>query len=216
MVENPAYIILGGTFDPVHNGHILLAKALYSQFKQNVVFMPAATPNYKKPPSTTEIQRLDMLKLAIANNKHFIIDSHEMFETKYIPSVVSLKILREKIGYERTVYFLIGEDSLLSLDTWDNWHELFNLTNFIVALRPGYNLEQMSKTLAHEYNSRLSNLEVTAPYGKIYLLDFKPLDISSTTIRNNIANDLPIENMVDPKVAQYIKDNKLYINNKLC
>jgi nicotinate-nucleotide adenylyltransferase len=139
-----------------------------------------------------------------------------MFETHYIPSVVSLKTLRDNIGYERAVYFLIGEDSLLSLDTWDNWQELFNLTNFIVALRPGYNLEQMSKTLAHEYNRRLSSLKVTAPYGQIYLLDFKPLDISSTTIRNNIANDLPIENMVDPKVAQYIKDNKLYINNKLC
>ncbi|MCC2624955.1 MAG: nadD [Burkholderiales bacterium] len=208
-----AYIILGGTFDPIHNGHILLAEALYNSFKQPVIFIPTAPPNYKAPPQTTAKERLEMLKLALNNNPHFIIDSCEMFEENYISTNQSLKILREKIGYDKPIYFLIGEDSLVSLDTWDNWHELFNLTNFVVAMRPGYSLEQMSGQLKLEFTKRTtcSIKNLTDPYGQIYILNFTPHDIASTTVRNNCKQNLPIEDMVDPKVAKYIKENKLYI-----
>lgn len=212
-----AYVIIGGTFDPIHNGHVLLAKTLYKTFEQPVVFVPTAPPNYKEPPQTTAKERLDMLKLALNDDPHFIIDTNEMFEQDYIPTVKSLKALREKIGYDRPIHFLIGEDSLVSLDTWDNWTELFNLTNFVVAMRPGYNLEQMSEQLKLEFTRRttciIKNLAV--PYGQIYILNFTPHDISSTTIRNNCQQNLPIDQMVDPKVARYIKDNKLYFSDSI-
>lgn len=218
MVENSPYIIIGGTFDPVHNGHISLATALHKLFEQNIVFTPTAVPNYKAQPQTTAKQRLDMLNLAISHNPHFIIDSHEMFDPNYTPTVKSLQTLRKKIGNSRAVYFLIGEDSLLSLDTWDDWQKLFDLSNFIVAMRPGYKLEQMSDKLKQQYNRRIvkNKADLGAPNGQIYVLDFAPLDISSTKIRTNIAQNLPIDTMVDPTVAKYIKDNKLYITNKLC
>ncbi|HLX54587.1 MAG TPA: nicotinate (nicotinamide) nucleotide adenylyltransferase, partial [Aquella sp.] len=172
-----------------------------------------APPNYKEPPKTTATQRLEMLKLALNDDQRFIIDTHEMFEQEYIPTVKSLKALREKIGYDKPIHFLIGEDSLVSLDTWDNWQELFNLTNFIVAMRPGYNLDQMSEQLKLEFTKRTTcNIKnLTGPYGHIYILNFTPHDISSTRIRNNCRENLPIDDMVDTKVAKYIKDNKLYI-----
>lgn len=215
---NKPYIIIGGTFDPVHNGHILLAEALYKLLGQDVVFTPTATPNYKAPPKTTVQQRLDMLKLAINNNPHFIIDSHEIYAAEYIPTIKSLQMLRERIGYTRPIYFLIGEDSLVSLDTWDDWQNLFNLANFIVAMRPGYKLEQMSNSLTQEYNKRLIKCSTAfnKPNGQIFILDFDPLDISSTKIRNYVAQGLPIDTMVSKKVLQYIRDNKLYFNNKVC
>lgn len=218
MADQPAYVIMGGTFDPVHNGHILLAKALHQTFGQPVVFVPTAPPNYKKAPKTTPTQRLEMLKLAIDDDPHFIIDSHEMFEQNYTPTVESLKALREKIGYAKPIYFLIGEDSLVSLDSWNNWQELFNLTNFVVAMRPGYSLDQMSEQLKLEYIKRNTDdiKKLTQPYGHIYILNFSPLDISSTKIRNNCRQGLPIAHMVTTKVAKYIKDNKLYFSDEFC
>lgn len=216
MSDHNAYIIIGGTFDPVHNGHIQLANALYKRFKQEIVFVPTAAPNYKSRPSTTAKQRLDMLKLALKDNSHFIIDSCEIFQSDYIPTVKSLQMLRKKIGRTMPIYFLIGEDSLLSLDTWDNWRSLFDLTNFIIAMRPGYKLEQMSYSLKEEYNKRIteSEADLMTSHGQIYILDFAPVDISSTQIRSNIINGLPIDKMVDPGVAKYISENKLYFNNK--
>lgn len=217
MDKAEAIIFIGGTFDPIHKGHTLLAEALYNLFHQPVTFVPAAPPNYKMAPQTTAMQRLDMLKLALANNQHYLIDNSEIFLSEYRPTVTSLKQLRKKIGNQTPVYFLIGEDSLVSLDSWDNWQELFNLTNFIVAMRPGYELSQMSEKLANEYNNRLvTNIQsFNQPSGQIYILDFKPLDISSTQIRHNIHNDLPFEEWVDARVAQYIIKNKLYLPNKL-
>lgn len=212
MANNIAYVIIGGTFDPVHNGHILLAKALYNTFAQKVVFIPTAPPNYKEPPQTTAKQRLEMLNLALEDNPHFSIDSHEMFKQDYIPTLDSLKTLRKRIGDTIPVYFLIGGDSLVSLDTWNNWQELFGLTNFVVAMRPGYSLDKMSQQLKIEYDNRITDniLEFTQPYGQIYTLDFIPVDISSTKIRARCKQNLPIDDMVDPKVTQYIKKNQLY------
>jgi nicotinate-nucleotide adenylyltransferase len=209
-----AYIILGGTFDPIHNGHTLLAEALHTTFGQNIVIVPTAPPNYKEPPHTTVEQRMDMLELATKDKSYFIIDSHEMFEQEYTPTVKSLKALREKIGYDKPIHFLIGEDSLVSLDTWDHWQELFNLTNFIVAMRPGSDLNQMSEQLKLEFTKRTTcNVKsLHEPYGQIYILNFTPHDISSTKIRSNCRQNLPIDNMVDPKVASYIKENKLYLS----
>jgi nicotinate-nucleotide adenylyltransferase len=159
-----------------------------------------------------------MLKLAINGNRHFAIDSHEMYSPEYIPTVKSLQLLRKKIGITRPIYFLIGEDSLVMLDTWDDWQNLFNLTSFIVAMRPGYRLEQMSKKLAQEYNQRLikNKADFNAANGQIFILDFAPLDISSTKIRNNVKQGLPIDNMVNHSVERYINDNKLYFMNKVC
>ncbi|MCC2645490.1 MAG: nadD [Burkholderiales bacterium] len=218
MPSNLAYVIMGGTFDPVHNGHISLARALYRTFGQKVVFMPTAPPNYKQLPTTTANERLDMLKLAINDNPHFVIDSSEILQQKYIPTIDSLKALRKKIGYDIPLYFLIGEDSLVNLDTWDSWQMLFNLTNFIVAMRPGYSLDQMSEQLKAQCTKRTikDKSKLIQPFGQIYFLDFTPLNISSTNIRNNYQQKLPTTGMVDPKVDQYIKDNKLYSSNQLC
>lgn len=220
MVENLAkiHIIFGGTFDPIHNGHIRLAHAIYKTFAQQIIFTPVAVPNYKAPPIATGPQRLDMLRLAINNNPHFIINSYEILQAEFTPTVNSLEKLRTEIGELQPIYFVIGEDALLELDSWDNWRRLFCLTNFIVVMRPGYNLETMSAPLKQEYLKRSTHnfTNMTTPHGQIYILDFKPLDISSTKIRNNIAQNLPIEQLVDPAVMRYITDNNVYFKSKFC
>lgn len=211
-----AYFIIGGTFDPVHLGHMALAEKVYSIFRHTVNFIPTAIPNYKPPPKTTAIQRLDMLNLALKNNQHFAINNREMFLKEYIPTATSLKKLRHEIGNKIPIYFLIGGDSLITLDSWDNWQTLFDLTNFIVAMRPGYELNTMSEELKNEYDKRITTEITYSTSGDIYILDFDPMDISSTKIRNNIANNKSVANFISPEVNEYIVENKLYLNKIFC
>lgn len=216
-VINSPHIILGGTFDPIHNGHLLLAQKLYEVFKTPITFIPTAPPNYKSSPVSTANQRLEMLQLALNQDPRFILDTSEIFKLEYIPTIKSLTNLRSKIGNKVPIHFLIGGDSLITLDSWDNYQELFNLANFIVAMRPGYNLVNMSQALRNEYNNRLTCLtKFNQPSGQIYTLEFTPLAISSTLIRNNIQAQLSITNLVSPNVAKYIYENKLYFNKSFC
>jgi nicotinate-nucleotide adenylyltransferase len=211
-INNNSIIIFGGTFDPIHNGHTIIANKLYELFGTPVTFVPTAAPNYKARPIANNQQRLDMLKLALDEDPRYIIDENEIVADEYLPSYYSLTKLRDVIGKDTPIHFLVGGDSLVTLDTWDNWQELFNLTNFIIALRPGYELKNMPAAVQSEFNERVvSNLvNLNQPSGQIYLLKLEPIDISSTQIRNKLAHGLTINNLVPSKVVDYIDFHKLY------
>ncbi|MBP9741824.1 MAG: nicotinate-nucleotide adenylyltransferase [Burkholderiales bacterium] len=206
-------IIFGGTFDPIHNGHIALANKLVEVFKTPVTFMPNNVPSYKAQPATTKQQRLAMLKLALLNNPQFIIDERELKEDNYTYSHRILTQLRNEIGNATPLYFVIGGDSLISLDTWDYWDLLLNLTNFIVVNRSGYNIINLKP-------GKLNNLfqqcktdnfnDLTIPHGKFYVLDFTPPDISSTIIRKKVNSGEDINHMLPIAVANYIQKYQLY------
>ena len=207
------FIILGGTFDPIHLGHMSIATKLYDMFKTPIVFLPTGIPPYKLKPSTLPDQRMAMLEIAIHNDARFQIDDTEIKRDKFCYTYKTLIEFRQKIGNAVPLFFVIGSDSLLTLDTWDNWQMLFNLTNFIIAKRSQYNEILISDKLRLEYDSRIINdVESfrTRSHGYIYLLEFDPIDISSTQIRSNIKNNLPFENLVPNGIAEYIKKHKLY------
>lgn len=209
---NTPLIIFGGTFDPIHNGHLLMADAVYNKFKSEITFMPTAIPNYKTAPEATNEQRLEMLEIALANNPHYRIDTLEINQDSYSCSYKTLTFLRNKIGPKIPVYYIIGEDSLLSLGTWDSWTDLFNLTNFIVLKRPNYSYETMANPLRTIFEERkttnFANLDVQ--YGKIYMLDFVLSDISSTKIRACVKNGISINGYVPSLVAKYILEHNMY------
>ena len=210
LINKNGIIILGGTFDPIHNGHITIATKLYDLFGTPVIFVPTAAPNYKAQPIASNKQRLDMLKLALDKDPRYIIDESEIFAEKYLPSYYSLSQLRNAIGKNKPIYFLIGGDSLVTLDTWDNWQELFNLTNFIVALRPGFDLHKMPAAIQQEFNDRVvaNFADLNQPSGQIYLLELEPLDLSSTQIRDKLAHRQAINHLVPGKVADYLTCNE--------
>ena len=212
LIHNNGIIIFGGTFDPIHNGHVTIANKLYELFGTPVTFVPTAAPNYKAQPIASNQQRLDILKLALDADPRYIIDEREIFADTYLPSYYSLTKLRDKVGKDIPIYFLIGGDSLLTLETWDNWQELFNLTNFIVALRPGFDLHKMPKVIQQEFDNRIvaKFADFNQPSGQIYLLELEPIDISSTQIRDKLAHGQTVNNLVPHKVADYIDSHKLY------
>lgn len=213
MNNSQALILLGGAFDPIHQGHLALADAIYQKFKLPVSFMPLnGVPNYKKAPTTTLNQRIDMLKLAIKDQPKFKIELIETTSSNYSPSYLTLTKLRQTLGNSVPIFFIIGFDSLVSLDSWDNWQELFNLTNFIVISRNGYDQSQMSDIMYQQYHKRKCN-KLDQPYpthGMIYAVNFDPIDISSTQIRELVTNNQSIDNLVTAEVAKYIKDHGLY------
>lgn len=206
-------IFFGGTFDPVHCGHIKLALQVNDEFKYKVNLLPlGGIPNYKSLPEAALADRLAMLKLVKNKYPHQIdIDYTEAANPAYSPTYYTLKHLRSVYGFDLPIYFIIGGDSLISLDTWDNWLELFSLTNFIVAMRPDYPLQKMSKSLTEMVMPRLqSKLKTAQPYGQIIVIDFAPLLISSTKIRQLCKDGKNLDNLVTPEVANYIYTHSLY------
>ena len=174
--------------------------------------MPTAIPNYKKPPEVSNEDRLEMLNLALQNNDHYKIDSLEIMQDTYSPSYKTLSFIRSKVGPTTPIYYIIGEDSLINLDTWDSWEDLLNLTNFIVLKRPLYTSTMMSPKLrdVFEKHKTTNYNNLTVPCGKIYLLDFVLSDISSTEIRSRIKSGLSISDYVPINVLKYILQHTLY------
>ena len=152
-----------------------------------------------------------MLRLSIGNDYRYIIDTRELHSFNYNYTYQTLRQIRKEVGDDAAIFFLIGSDSLLSLDTWENWQEILTLTNFVVAMRPDYHLENMSPELLKEFNQRKRHkLESFTCSGSFYLLNFTPLNISSTQIRNLVSNQQNINHLVNKHVAKYILKHNLY------
>ena len=210
-------IFFGGSFDPIHIGHIKLALQIAQEFDEQVSFLPiSGIPNYKTALKTSEEQRLAMLKLVC--NKYPMslnIDYNELDNKEYSPSYFTLQRLRKIYGINEPFYFIIGADSLSYLDSWDNWLDLFDLTNFIVAQRSEYSIEKLTLELQNVIVPRIiefdKNNQTSA--GKIIFSKFAPVQISSTKIRQMIIDIKNINCWLDEDVYKYIITNNLYKGN---
>lgn len=206
-------IFFGGTFDPIHNGHINLALYISNLFQQKVKLLPlSGQPNYKNAPQATLNQRLNMLEIIANKYSHNIeIDYNEANLSTYSPTVCTLRRLRKIYGDDTHFYFIIGGDSLVNLDSWDEWEQLFELTNFIVALRPDYPLDRMSEQLAMQVQPRLCHdIENNSSSGAVILTHFEPINISSTEIRNKFLHQQSVNNIIDTDILDFITTNHLY------
>ncbi len=193
--------VLGGTFDPVHLGHLIIAEQAYNSFSEidKVLFMPAGIPPHKNIKEITEDKhRLNMLKKAIEDNTHFFYSSYELQKKGKAYTIDTLKEMQTKYPSKK-IYFIIGADSLLEIYTWKQPEYLLKNAKFIVARRPDYSLKEIF------LNERFR------PYRQfISLLDNSMIDISSSQIRNLIKEEKSIKYLTLPVVIDYIKKNKLY------
>ncbi len=206
-------ILFGGTFNPLHNGHMAIAIKLHEVFNHCITFLPTGIPPYKTAPLTTAKERLEMLQNVIDGDDRFSIDTCEIHKNEFCYTYKTLKEIRNKVGNTVPIFFIIGSDSLVTLDTWDNWTTLFDLTNFIIIKRPNYNDNSMNSDLLIEYRKRLnSNLDTfkTSGNGQFYIVDLEPINISSTQIRNNIKHNQSIRELVPAKINEYILTHNLY------
>lgn len=208
--------LFGGTFDPIHYGHLLPVEALAKQVGlQQVVLLPNHVPPHRPQPEATVRQRLAMIKLAIKNNPLFSIDTRELKRTSPSYTVETLLSFRQQIGWQKPLAFIIGQDSLLSIDTWFDWQKILDLCHLLVCARPGYTTDfptspmQQWLTRHQVYDPEILSHK---PCGAIYLADTPLLNISATEIRERKHNRKSCKDILPPAVLRYIDKHHLYQN----
>jgi nicotinate-nucleotide adenylyltransferase len=210
--------ILGGTFDPIHYGHLRLAQHVCDVLKlEEVRYVPSRTPPHRATPRISADDRLAMVKLAVADNTLFRVDEREMRRNGPGYTFDTLDELRNEVGKVRPLCLLVGADAFLDFATWHRWHELFDLAHIVVAHRPGFPVntwhERMPQPLAREYAARLLQQPLAvhlAPAGGIAVIAITALDISATMIREYLSTGSSPRYLLPDSVLDYIRSRKLY------
>jgi len=206
--------ILGGTFNPIHNGHLHLAERLQQTLAfETVRFMPAAIPALKDIPNVSAEQRADMVKLAIVDYPKFQIDTRELERAGPSFAIDSLISLRKELGDKVSICWLIGSDAFARLYTWHRWNELLNYCHFVVVKRQhseelNWNAEVELLLETHQTNN-LNTLK-NSSNGKILIQEIAALDISSTAIRDHFASKTNVSDVMPSSVIHYIQQHQLY------
>ncbi len=207
--------ILGGTFDPIHNGHIRLALEARKQLDLDQVrLIPLNIPPHRTSPVASSIHRRAMIELAIDNDSDLCIDLREIESNIISYTINTLKSLRQEFN-DDSLCLIIGRDAFNKIDSWKDWQELLNYTHIIVANRPGESTNEHSYELInwiekHQTNDRTllqNNLS-----GYIYFIDIPMLDISSSMIRQSYSEHKAIDDLLPSTTLTYIMDNHLYLD----
>lgn len=195
--------IMGGTFDPIHIGHLILGEAAYEQFGLDEVwFMPAGNPPHKRNRigRASDEQRVEMVRRAISSNPHFVLSLEEMNEDGYSYTYRTLE--RLNVQYTRSeFYFIIGADSLFDFDTWREPQRIADACKIVVATRNQISPEVFESVL----NQRREQF-----HGSFLKLDTPNLDISSQTIRSWIKEHQTVRYYLPESVRNYIIDQRIY------
>ena len=209
--------LFGGTFDPVHFGHLRLATELAEAFHlDSVIFIPAGLPYHRgRGAHGTNDQRLTMLKLATQRDARFDVDDRELRREGPTYTFDTLTEIRKERGPELPILFLCGSDSFASIDTWHRWTELFDLAHFVIAIRAGDEAWQSKGPGAFPKQVwpriTLNARELAAsPAGKIVTFVMTPLAISSSAIRNIAAEGASIRYLSPDPVVEYVRSHDLY------
>ncbi|WP_459176203.1 nicotinate-nucleotide adenylyltransferase [Ewingella americana] len=207
--------LFGGTFDPIHYGHLRPVEKLAKETElKQVILVPNNVPPHRPQPEASALQRLKMVELAIEGNPLFTIDSRELSVQKPSYTIETLETLRKEHGAQRPLAFIIGQDSLLSLYKWHRWEELLNFCHLLVMARPGYAERLDTPELQGWYNrhrvTEPSKLQQQA-HGYIYQANTPLLDISATEIRQRRHEGKSCANLVPAAVEHYIDSQGLYL-----
>ncbi len=208
--------LFGGTFDPIHLGHLRLAETAREALGlERVRLIPAGQPPHRATPGASGNHRLAMARLATADNPAFEVDAAEVTAAQASFTILTLERLRAELGPERPLVLLLGVDAFLGLPTWRRWTELLDFAHLAVANRPGYSLDaaQMPTALADLVARCKAGPAAlgAAPAGAIAPFEMTPLAISATDIRARAAAGLSLRYLLPPPVVDYISRHQLYL-----
>ncbi len=194
--------ILGGTFDPIHLGHLILAEAAYDKFDLDMLLiMPSAKPPHKSNKEITDsCHRCKMVELVCEDNEHFIFSDYEIMRKGKTFTVDTLSLLKKE-NPENEYYFIIGADSLFNIENWKDPEKILLYSTILVAQRDDFDIEKIEnkiKFLKNKYKC------------KIEIVDIPMIDISSTMIIDKINKNESVKYYVTDKVNDYIVNNHLY------
>ena len=214
--------LLGGTFDPVHNGHLAVADHVqHALGLDSIWFIPAAFPPHKDGHGdgheiSTFVHRLAMLEKAIGKNSSFAVSDIEGKRSSLSYSIDTINIIISQTKEQADLFFIIGVDAFLEIDTWKRYKDLPNLVNFVIISRPAYSPDEAGEVICEKFDGYAYDpaLKIwSSPTSKGYftLQHMKPVHISSTAIRESVRSGKDIYGLIPPAVEEYIKDNGLYI-----
>lgn len=195
--------IMGGTFNPIHNAHLILAEQAYHQFDlEKVLFMPTKNPPHKKKQElASDEHRKNMIHEAIKENPHFELSTLEMEREGITYTAETLRILHQ-MGEDTEYYFILGGDSLMQITSWREPKAIFSMAKIVAATRTGYREDEIIRQcnrLEQEYHAAIMRLDVPN------------LEISSKLIRTRCEQEEPIRYYVPETVFSYIQEHKLYV-----
>ena len=214
--------LLGGSFNPVHNGHLTIARQTREALRlDQILFIPTSDPPHKPNDSLAPAKdRHEMVRLAITSDPSLAISDVEIRRPGKSYSIDTIRLLRQEYGAQTQLYFLIGLDAFLDFPSWREPLTLLELCPFVVLSRPGLSFRSLSNvallpaipypSLADLDAGRISRLE--APLGKqrLICLNLPPCVISASDIRSRVRQGLPVANLLPPLVESYILQHHLY------
>ena len=212
--------IVGGTFDPVHNGHLRMAIEVANRLALDEVrFVPSATPPHRGEPDASDRQRLEMVELAILGEQRFILDDREYRREGYSYMVDTLESLRDEMGKNVSLILIMGSDAFLGLADWHRWQSLLELAHIVVVARPSGESELMGQLTGRDlalqklydshHTANLNDLH-KRPHGSIYTIETTALGISASNIRKMIAAGESPRFLLPEIVLSYIEEHNLY------
>lgn len=213
--QRPLTVFYGGTFDPVHNGHLGVARHARDRLDATIRLMPAADPPHRAAPGAGAIHRARMLDLAVAGEPRLKVDRRELSRSTPSWTIDTLREVRRELGDAAPVALLIGADSLLGLPQWKDWQALSGLAHFVIADRPGIDLSAadlrgpLADWLEGRWAGSVEALHRT-PGGLVLRLHQPVHDGSATAVRARIAAGQPLDGLVPDAVAAYIARHRLY------
>ncbi len=211
-----AVLVQGGTFDPVHYGHLQTARDVAALLGvQQIRLIPCGDPAHRPAPGATAVQRLAMLQAAVGDESRFTIDAQELHRQGPSYMVDTAISLRQELGDQVPICLMMGSDAFLGLPSWHRWQEILDYLSLVVVKRPGWGVQPsnipLEKVLAACQVGSVDELLAVAA-GRILMVSVSLLDISATDIRRRLAAGKSVEGLVPDEVLALIQQQNLYKN----
>lgn len=214
-ITQPVIGLLGGTFNPIHFGHLRMAQELAESLcLDEVRFILSANPPHKTAPDVSAEHRAEMVKLGITNNPIFTFDNRELHRTGASYTVDTLLSLRDELGGQASLILFMGSDAFTKLNTWHRWQDIITLCHIALVQRPlaakAEPLPQLLDTFLHNHYTENADDLRESSAGFITMQAITPLDISSTAIRNNLQLKKSVRYLMPDNVIDYLESYQLY------
>ena len=206
--------ILGGTFDPIHFGHLRPALEIFEQLGLDELrLIPSATPPHRWQPEASAEHRLAMVKLAVKDADGFVVDDREYHRKGASYTVATLASIREDLGENKgeteSLCMLIGMDAFEHFTKWHDWQGILKLAHLVISSRPGTDQVEIEDWMEARITESVDDLQKTHA-GKLFFADVSQLDLSATFLRKQMLKGKSSQFATPTKVSEYIKQNKLY------
>lgn len=205
--------VFGGTFDPVHHGHLRVAWEVAEQLDCELRLLPSAQPPHRAIPAASAEHRAAMLALALRGQDRLDLDRRELERSGASYSVDTLRELRAELGPQRPLLFVLGADAFRGLPAWHRWQELTGLAHLVAMTRPRQRLDKLDPVLHAAMAGRWTGMAErihAEPHGRVMVLRVTPLSISSSLIRTALAAGRSPRYLLPQAVLEYIEQTGLY------